>query len=158
MQSNSTEQRLDVTKVSPGLYKAMATLQGYIDSCGIERSLLELIKVRASQINGCAYCLAMHTSEARKHGESDERMHLLDAWREAPIFTPRELAALAWTEAVTLISRHHVPDDVYEAARAQFSEKELADVTAAVIAINGWNRLAIAFRATPQVASKKIAA
>jgi alkylhydroperoxidase family enzyme len=102
--------------------------------------------------------MAMHTSEARKHGESDERMHLLNAWREAPVFTPKERAALAWTEAVTLISQEHAADDVYEEARAQLSEKELVDVTAAIIAINSWNRLAIAFRATPNVTSKKIAA
>ncbi len=158
MQGKPTEQRLDVMKVSPGVYKAMSSLQGYVDSCGLERSLIELVKVRASQINGCAFCLAMHTSEARKRGESDERMHLLNAWREAPIFTPRERAALAWTEAVTLISQHHAPDEVYKEARAQFSEKELVDLTAAVVAINGWNRMAIAFRATPQVTSKKIAA
>jgi AhpD family alkylhydroperoxidase len=158
MQDKAPEQRLDVMKASPALYKAMLALQGYVDSCGLERNLLELIKVRASQINGCAYCLAMHTNDARKLGESDERMHLLDAWREAPIFTPRERSALAWIEAVTLINQHHAPDDVYEEARRHFSEKELVDLTAAAIAINGWNRLAIAFHATPQVTSKKIAA
>jgi AhpD family alkylhydroperoxidase len=158
MQTNSTEQRLDVTKVGPALYKAMLPLQGYVDTCGLERSLGELVKIRASQINGCAYCLVMHTTEARKHGESDERMHLLNAWREAPVFTPKERAALAWTEAVTLISQGQAPDDVYEEARRHFSEKEMVDLTAAVIAINNWNRLAIAFRATPQVTSKKVAA
>jgi AhpD family alkylhydroperoxidase len=136
----------------------MSALQAYVDASGLEKPLLALIKIRASQINGCAFCLAMHTKEARERGESDERMHLLGAWREAPVFSARERAALAWTEAVTLISEHHVPDAVYEEAKRQFSEKELVDLTAAVIAINGWNRAAIAFRATPQVTSSKIAA
>jgi AhpD family alkylhydroperoxidase len=145
-------------KVSPGAYKAMSALQAYVDASGLEKSLLELVKIRASQINGCAFCLAMHTKDARKLGESDERMHLLGAWREAPIFSARERAALAWTEAVTLISEHHVPDEVYEEAKRQFTEKELVDLTAAVVAINGWNRAAIAFRGTPQVTSSRIAA
>lgn len=158
MQDKATQQRLDATKVSPGFYKAMVGLQAYVESCGLERSLLKLVEIRASQINGCAYCLAMHTKEARKLGESDERMHLLNAWREAPVFSARERAAMAWTEAVTLISAHHVPDEIYEEARRQFSEKELVDLTAAVITINGWNRGAIAFQATPQVTSAKIAA
>jgi AhpD family alkylhydroperoxidase len=117
-----------------------------------------LVEIRASQINGCAFCIAMHTGEARKLGESDERMHLLNAWREAPIYNARERAALAWTEAVTLISQDHVPDDVYAEAKRQFSDKELVDLTAAVVTINGWNRAAIAFRATPQVKTAKIAA
>ncbi len=156
MQDKATQQRLDVTKVSPGFY--VVGLQAYVESCGLERSLLKLVEIRASQINGCAYCLAMHTKEARKLGESDERMHLLNAWREAPVFSARERDAMAWTEAVTLISAHHVPDEIYEEARRQFSEKELVDLTAAVIAINGWNRGAIAFQATPQVTSAKIAA
>jgi len=114
--------------------------------------------VRASQINGCAYCIVMHTNDARKHGENDERMHLLNAWREAPVYSARERAALVWTEAVTKISDNHVPDEVYDEARRHFSEKELVDVTAAVIAINAWNRAAIAFRATPRLTSAKLAA
>ena len=154
----STQQRLDPMKTSPGAYKAMSALQTYVDGSGLDRSLLALVKIRASQINGCAFCLAMHTQEARKLGETDERMHLLDAWREAPIYNARERAALTWTEAVTLIRENHVPDEVYNEARRQFSEKELVDLTAAVIAINGWNRAAIAFRSTPQVASAKAAA
>lgn len=158
MQDKATQQRLDAVKISPGFYKAMAGLQAYVDSCGLERPLLKLVEIRASQINGCAFCLAMHTREARKLGETDERMHLLNAWREAPVFSARERAAMAWTEAVTLISAHRVPDDVYDEARRHFSEKELVDLTAAVIAINGWNRGAIAFQATPQVTSSKIAA
>src|SRR5471032_253969 len=108
-------------KVSPAAFKAMAGLQAYVDQSGLERSLLELVKIRASQINGCAFCLVMHTTEARKFGENDERMHLLNAWREAPVFTERERAALAWVEALTLITEGHVPDDVYEQARKQFS-------------------------------------
>jgi AhpD family alkylhydroperoxidase len=158
MPQNPMQQRLDVMKVSPGAYKAMSALQAYVDASGLEKPLLELVKVRASQLNGCAFCLAMHTRDARKLGESDERMHLLNAWREAPVYSARERAALAWTEAVTLISEHHVPDEVYEEAKRQFSEKELVDLTAAVVAINGWNRASIAFRTTPQVTSSKIAA
>jgi AhpD family alkylhydroperoxidase len=151
-------QRIDVTKVNPAAYKAVAALQSYVDQSGLDAKLRELIKIRASQINGCAYCLAMHTRDARKIGESDERMYLLDAWREAPIYTARERAALAWTEAVTLISQTHAPDDVYDELRKQFSEKEIVDLTAAIAAINTWNRLAIALRAVPQVESTKIAA
>jgi AhpD family alkylhydroperoxidase len=158
MQQKFTQQRLDAMKVSSGAFKAMSALQAYVDGSGLERPLLDLIKIRASQINGCAFCIAMHTKDARKLGESDERMHLLDAWREAPIYSARERAALAWTEAVTLISENHVPDHVYDEARQYFSEKEIVDLTAAVVAINGWNRAAIAFRSTPQVTSSKIAA
>ena len=152
------QQRIDVTKVNPAAYKAVAALQTYVDQSGLDAKLRELIKIRASQINGCAYCLAMHTRDARKLGESDERMHLLNAWREAPIFTARERAALAWTEALTLVAQTHVPDDVYAEVRKQFSEKEIVDLTAAVAAINTWNRIAISLRATPQVESAKIAA
>jgi AhpD family alkylhydroperoxidase len=136
----------------------MAGLQNYVDASGLERKLLDLVKIRASQINGCAYCIVMHTNDARKHGESDEWMHLLNAWREAPIYSARERAALAWTEAVTKISDHHVPDEIYDEACRHFSEKELVDLTAAVVAINAWNRAAIAFRATPLLTSVKIAA
>ena len=152
------QQRLDAMKVSPAAYKAMAGLQAYIDQSGLERSLLKLVEIRASQINGCAYCLVMHTNEARAHGETDERMFLLDAWHEAPVFTERERAALAWVEAVTLVAKDHVPDDIYARARKQFSEKELVDLTAAIVTINAWNRIAIAFRATPPLKAAKIAA
>ena len=136
------QQRIDVTKVSPAAFKAVLALQTYVDQSGLDAKLRELIKIRASQINGCAYCLAMHTREARKLGETDERMHLLDAWREAPIYTARERAALAWTEALTLVSQTHVPDDVFAEVRRQFSEKEIVDLAAAVAAINTWNRIA----------------
>src|SRR5262249_13215162 len=132
MPNKSTQQRLDITKVSPALFKAMAGLEAYVDHSGLDHSLLDLVKIRASQINGCAYCLVMHTNDARKAGESDERMYLLDAWDEAPVFTARERAALAWTEAVTRVSENHVPDEVYEEVRKHFSEKELVDLTAAV--------------------------
>ena len=152
------QQRIDVTKVNPAAYKAVIALQNYVDQSGLDAKLRHLIQIRASQINGCAYCLAMHTRDARKHGESDERMHLLDAWREAPVFSERECAALAWTEALTLIARDHVPDAVFDEVRKQFSEKEIVDLTAAVCAINTWNRIAISFRAPPQVESKKAAA
>ncbi len=152
------QQRIDVTKVNPAAYKAVAALQSYVDQSGLDAKLRELIKIRASQINGCAFCLIMHTRDARKIGENDDRMHLLNAWREAPVFTPRERAALAWTEALTLVSETHVPDDVYAEVRKHFSEKEIVDLTAAIAAINTWNRIAIAFRAPPQVEVAKAAA
>ena len=140
------QQRIDAMKVAPGAYKAMAGLQSYVDQSGLERSLLELVKIRTSQINGCAFCLVMHTNEARKLGETDDRMHLLNAWREVPVFSERERAALAWVEAVTLVADSHVPDEVYEEARKHFSEKELVDLTLAIVTINGWNRIAVGFR------------
>ena len=145
-------QRLDPAKVGPAAYKALAALQAHVDSSGLDRRLLELVKIRVSQINGCAFCLAMPTRVARKLGETEDRMHLLDAWRESPGYSERERAALAWTEAVTLIREGRVPDDVYDLARRHFSEKELVDLTCAVVAINGWNRIAIPFRLVPQVA------
>jgi AhpD family alkylhydroperoxidase len=144
------KERVSVAKAAPDAYKAMLGLQGYVNKSDIEAPLLELVKIRASQINGCASCLAMHVRDARKAGESDERMHLLNAWEESPIYTARERAALAWTEAVTLVTDGHVPDEVFEVAREQFSEKELVDLTMAIIAINGWNRLAIGFRRPPE--------
>jgi AhpD family alkylhydroperoxidase len=152
------QQRLDAMKISPAAYKALAVLENYVEQSGLEQSLLDLVKIRASQINGCAYCLVMHTNDARKHGESDERMFLLDAWHEAPVFTARERAALGWVEAITKVSETHVPDEVYQQTRRQFSEKEMVDLTAAAIAINSWNRVAIAMRATPPLTKAKIAA
>lgn len=127
----------------------MRGLEEYIRQSGLEPSLLELVKVRASQINGCAYCIDMHTKDARARGESEQRLYELVAWRETPFYTDRERAALAWTEAVTHVSDTHVTDEVYELAREQFSEKELVDLTLAIVAINGWNRRAISFRAVP---------
>jgi AhpD family alkylhydroperoxidase len=143
------QQRLDYNNLSPEPIKAMYALGGYLSRCGLEPSLLELVKIRASQINGCAFCLDMHTKDARAAGETEQRIYLLNAWREAPFFSERERAALAWTEAVTLISEGGPSDEVFEEARAQFSEKELVDLTWAVIAINGWNRGAISFRVAP---------
>jgi AhpD family alkylhydroperoxidase len=141
--------RMDFRKASPEGAKAMGELHAFLHRCGLERSLLELIKLRASQINGCAHCIDMHTKELRADGESEQRLYLLDAWEESPFYSERERAALAWTEAVTLVNQGHVPDAVYEQARAQFNEKELADLTLAVVAINGANRLNIAFRTIP---------
>ena len=125
----------------------MYALERYVRGSGLETSLLELVKLRASQMNGCAYCVDMHTKDARVHGETEQRLYAVAVWQEAPFFSKRERAALAWTEAVTLVSHDHVPEDVYELARREFSEKELVDLTMAVIAINGWNRLAVSFRA-----------
>jgi AhpD family alkylhydroperoxidase len=124
----------------------MYAVERYVRECGLERGLLELIKLRASEINGCAYCVDMHTKDARVNGETEQRLYAVVVWREAPFFTERERAALAWAEAVTLVSQEQVPDNVFEIARKQFSDKELVDLTIAVIAINGWNRLAISFR------------
>ena len=138
--------RLDHTKVSPGALKTMLDIEAYLAKCDLERPLILLIKMRASQINGCAYCLDMHSKDARAEGETEQRLYALDAWRETSFYTARERAALAWTEALTLIAKTHAPDDVYQAARAQFSEQELVDLTLAIVAINGWNRIAIGFR------------
>jgi AhpD family alkylhydroperoxidase len=131
--------------------KAMMALENAIQSSGLEQSLMELVKTRASQINGCAFCINMHTQDARKRGETEQRLYLLNAWREAPCYTDRERAALAWTEAVTLISKTHAPDDVYNEVRAHFSEAETVNLTMLIGAINTWNRLSIAFRAIPPV-------
>ncbi len=141
--------RLDFTKVSPGALKSMLDIETYVERTGLERPLLHLIQMRASQINGCAYCLDMHSKNARAEGETEQRLYELDAWRETPFYSPRERAALAWTEALTRIGETHAPDDVYQEAHAQFSDRELADLTLAIVAINGWNRLAIGFRAEP---------
>jgi AhpD family alkylhydroperoxidase len=143
------ETRFDYAKAAPGATKAMLDLETYVRGCGLEPSLLELVKMRASQLNGCAFCLDMHSLDARAAGETEQRLYLLDAWREAPFYGERERAALAWTEAVTLVGEGHVPADVYAAARERFSEEELVNLTLAVVAINGWNRLNIAFRSPP---------
>lgn len=143
------KQRFDYRKASPGGYKAMLALNHVVETCGLERTLLELVKTRASQINGCAYCLNMHSRDARAAGETEQRLYVLDAWREAPYYTDRERAALAWTEALTLLSETHAPDDVYEEARRHFSEEELANLTWAIVVINGWNRVSVGFRVPP---------
>jgi AhpD family alkylhydroperoxidase len=144
------EARIDAGKVSPAAYHAMLGLETFVrKSSKLEPYLLELVRYHASQINGCAYCLDMHSKDARANGESEQRLYTLSAWRETPFFTDRERAALAWTEAITLIADSHAPDDVYEEARKRFSEEELVNLTLAIVAINGWNRLAIGFRAVP---------
>jgi len=141
--------RINYAKVAPGVYDAMDALDKYLASCGIEESLLHLVRLRVSQINGCAYCLDMHWKDLRVLGETEQRLYSLDAWRECPYYTERERAALAWAEEVTLVAEGHVPDEVYEEARRHLSERELADLTLAVAAINSWNRLSIAARLVP---------
>ncbi|MDQ2972655.1 MAG: carboxymuconolactone decarboxylase family protein [Pseudomonadota bacterium] len=142
-------QRINYAQASPDGFRAMHSLQEYVENSGLEHPLLELVKMRVSQINGCAYCLDMHSKDARSAGESEQRLYTLNAWRETPFFSDRERAALAWTEALTWISENDVPDTLYAEARKHFSEKELVDLSLAIIAINGWNRLAIPFRSTP---------
>src|SRR3989440_2499203 len=143
------QSRIEYMEIAPDAMKAMYGLEKYLAACGLEPSLIDLIKLRASQINGCAYCIDMHTKDARARGESEQRLYALDAWRETPFYTERERAALAWTEAVTLITDEHVPDAVYEEVRQHLSEEELVNMTLAVVAINGWNRFAISFRTVP---------
>ncbi|SRR6266508_613530 len=143
------EQRLNYLEVGPGVVKAMFGLGGYLAQCGLETSLLNLLYFRVSQINGCAFCLDMHSKDLRAAGETEQRLYLLDAWRESPFYSDRERAALAWAEAVTLLNEGEVTDKVYEQARAEFSEQELVNLTLAVVTINGWNRFNIAFRTTP---------
>ena len=138
--------RMNPYHAAPEAMKAMLALEGYVRDCGLESSLIELVKTRASQINGCAFCIHMHTRDARSHGESEERLYLLDAWRESPLYTERERAALAWTEALTLVAQTHAPDDVYEDVRRHFAEAELVRLTVLTGAINAWNRIAIGFR------------
>jgi AhpD family alkylhydroperoxidase len=143
------EQRINYVTVAPEGIRALGDLEAYVRRSGLEPGLLELIKTRASQLNGCAYCIDMHTKDARAAGEVEQRLYALAAWRETPFYTDRERAALAWTEAVTLVSQAPVPDGLYQEARRHFSEKALVDLTLAVVAINAWNRLAIPFRTVP---------
>lgn len=138
--------RIDYTKVGSGALRAMYGLEKYLAESGIEAPLRELVKLRASQINGCAYCIDMHWKDARAAGESEQRLYGLAAWREAPYYSERERAALAWTEKLTLVAEHHVSDELYEQTRRQFGEQELIDLTLAVVTINAWNRIAISFR------------
>ena len=141
--------RIDLMHVNPGIIQAMLGLERQIRRAGLDSKLLDLVRMRASQINGCAYCLDMHSKDARANGETEQRLYGLNAWRETPYYSARERAALEWTEAVTLVSETHVPDDVYERVREQFSEDELAHLSLAVVAINGWNRLNVAARTVP---------
>lgn len=143
------EPRINYTKTAPGLYHAMLGLEQYLHACGLEEPLIHFVKLRASQINGCAYCLDMHWKDLRALGESEQRLYSLDAWEETPFYSDRERAALLWTEAVTRVADDHVPDETYERVRPHFSEKELADLTMVVATINAWNRLSIAMRTVP---------
>jgi AhpD family alkylhydroperoxidase len=143
--------RLNPYQAAPEAMKSILALETYVQSSGLEPLLIELVKTRASQINGCAYCLHMHTRDARAKGESEERLYLLDAWRESPLYRERERAALAWTEALTLISETHAPDAVYEEVRRHFAEDELVKLTHLIVTINAWNRIAISFRSVHPV-------
>jgi len=138
--------RIDLMHVNPGIIQALLGLERQVRQAGFDSRLLDLVRMRASQINGCAYCLDMHSKDARANGETEQRLYGLSAWREAPYYSARERAALDWTEALTLVAQTHVPDEVYERVRVQFSENELAHLSLAVVAINGWNRLNVAAR------------
>lgn len=150
-------ERLSAAKIAPDGYKALLAVETYLRNCGLDKRLIDLVKMRASQINGCVYCLDMHSKDARRQAETEQRLYLLDAWREAPIYAPRERAALAWTEAVTRLADTHAPDDVYEALRSHFSDKEIADLTILIGMINLWNRLAVGFRNQPDVGAAAVA-
>jgi AhpD family alkylhydroperoxidase len=153
----ATQPRLDYTKASPEGLQAMFRLEHAVRASGLDPKMLELIKTRASQLNGCAYCIDMHTKDARAAGETEQRLYALSAWREAPFYTDRERAALAWTEALTNIQQGHAPDDVYEEVAQHFNEAELMNLTLAITTINTWNRISIGFRVVPgtyQVASR----
>ncbi|MHC8395838.1 carboxymuconolactone decarboxylase family protein [Pseudomonas sp. LB3P93] len=142
--------RIDFYTASPDALKAMIALETAVSKLPLEKTLIELVKLRTSQINGCAFCLDMHSADARKGGEDERRLYTLSAWRETPFFTPRERAALSWTESLTLLSQTHAPDEDYELAASEFSPKELVDLTVAITTINAWNRLAVGFRKMPQ--------
>ncbi|KIU49275.1 MULTISPECIES: carboxymuconolactone decarboxylase family protein [Bradyrhizobium] len=146
--------RMNFYQAAPDTIKALVAVENEIAASGLEQSLIELVKTRASQINGCAYCINMHTEDARKHGETEQRLHLLNAWRESPLYSERERAALAWTEALTLVSETHAPDADYEAVQAEFTDGELVNLTVLIGAINAWNRIAIGFRAVHPVKVK----
>ena len=141
--------RIDLMHVNPGIVQAMLSLERQVRRGGLDEKLLDLVRMRASQINGCAFCLDMHSKDARANGETEQRLYGLNAWRETPYYSARERAALEWTEALTLVATSHAPDDVYERVRAQFSEDELLHLSLAIVAINGWNRLNIAAGTVP---------
>ena len=138
--------RLNPYKSAPETLKALMTLEEKVQASGLEKSLIELVKIRASQINGCAFCIHMHTHDARAHGETEERIYLLDAWRESPLYTPRERAALTWTESLTLISETRAPDEDFNSVRGEFDDASLVNLTMLIATINAWNRIAIGFR------------
>ncbi|WP_420960199.1 carboxymuconolactone decarboxylase family protein [Brucella sp. IR073] len=150
--------RMKYYNVVPQLMQAMLDLEEKVKASGLDETIRHLVKIRASQINGCAYCIHMHTGEARAHGETEERIYLLDAWRESPLYTDRERAALAWTEALTLVAETHAPDDVYEALKAQFSDEEIVKLTLAITTINAWNRISVGFRSIHPVKKAHVAA
>jgi AhpD family alkylhydroperoxidase len=150
--------RIDYYKAAPQGLKPMMALEAYFKECGLDHTIIELVKTRASQINGCAFCIDMHTADARKQGESEIRLYMLSAWRESSRFTPKERAALAWTEALTLISETHAPDEDYRELMQHFTEKEAADLTLLIGTINSWNRIAIGFRSVPLSERKQQAA
>lgn len=141
--------RIDYRQFSQPAMQAMLALEQYLAGCGFDHKFMHLLKLRASQINGCAYCIDMHSIDARAAGETEQRLYALDAWRDTPFFDDRERAALAWIEAVTLVSQGHVPDAVYDEARKHFSEKEIVDLTYLASTINAWNRIAVSMRAVP---------
>jgi AhpD family alkylhydroperoxidase len=141
--------RIDYRRFSPDALQAMLALEKHLAGCGLDHKFMHLLKLRASQINGCAYCIDMHSIDARATGETEQRLYALDAWRETPFFDDRERAALAWIGAVTLVAQSHVPDDVYDEVRKHFSEQDLIDLTYLAATINAWNRIAIATRAVP---------
>ena len=141
--------RIDLMRVTPGIVQSMLGLERQVRHAGFDSKLLDLVRMRASQINGCAYCLDMHSKDARANGETEQRLYGLHAWRETPYYSARERAALEWTETLTLVAETHVPDEVYERVREQFSEDELVHLSLAIVAINGWNRLNIAARTVP---------
>jgi AhpD family alkylhydroperoxidase len=147
--------RLNAYKAAPAAMQVVQQAEAYIQQCGLERSLIELVKMRASQINGCAYCLDVHSRDARRQGESEQRLYLLDAWHESSLYTPRERAALAWTDALTRVAETHAPDTDYEEVRRHFEDKELVDLTTLIGLINLWNRLAIGFRYQPSEAQAR---
>lgn len=143
------KQRINYQKVAPDALKGMLEIESFMAESGLETSLYELVKLRASQINGCAFCIDMHSKDARKAGETEQRIYSLSAWKETPFFTERERAALLWTETLTQISEHEVSDKIYNTVRKHFNERELVILSMAVVVINGWNRLAISFRTVP---------
>jgi AhpD family alkylhydroperoxidase len=149
-----TRERLAAFRLAPGAFEAVRGVETYIRRCGLEQSLIELVDMRASQINGCAFCLDMHSKDARRNGETEQRLYLLSGWRDSPLYTDRERAALAWTEALTLVAETHAPDDVYDQVRAQFGEAELVNLTTLIGLINLWNRMMIGFRSQHPVAAK----
>jgi AhpD family alkylhydroperoxidase len=146
--------RISIADAAPEAYAAVSGVEAYIQRCGLEKSLIELVKMRASQINGCAFCLDMHSKDARKAGETEQRLYLLNAWRESPLYSERERAALAWTECVTRIADTGAPDVEYESLRRQFSPAEIVNLTTLIGMINLWNRLAISFRTPHHVQAK----